>query len=495
MDDLITALIREDFELVKKLISQGFPLDKTTSAGQTALIFASFKNYSEIVKILIDAGAKINIVDNIGNSALIFASSKCHKDVVQLLISAGANLDIKNKYGYTALIFAIIKNCKDIVKLLIDANVNLGIFNMTGQTPLIIASLLGHSEIVKMLIDAGADLNEIDFHGKTALTYAREENKKIVVEMLFKAGAITAEMVDVKIGKGSFGSVYDGAHKCIGHKVPVKCRNERCITKKLDNYGNFKSEVERARKIEQLDFDGQYHFPIRGSCPPSMIYYEKGEKTLESILSNISKIKSYDGYHEMMIKILRLFDGLVFFNRHNFVHCDIKEDNIVESIDGKIKYIDFGLSQDMNKFIPDIIFQQPIYFRPPEIIYLSVNEYYKFDEKFIQAYVDKYISYFQNKPILAKSGIWSKLGETDKDMLKKYLINIGGKLPKDISDKIDVFSLGILLVKIIHVAKLISEKGIDILIKLCQNMTKFNRDQRYTAEEAREYYKKYLDEI
>ena len=61
--------------------------------------------------------------------------------------------------------------------------------------------------------------------------------------------------------------------------------------------------------------------------------------------------------------------------------------------------------------------------------------------------------------------------------------------------KIDVFSLGILLTNILDVAKLLEKTGIDNLTKLCEKMTKFNQDQRYTAEEAREHYEKYLEEI
>ena len=43
-EQLISASYKGDIEKVKKLISSGFPLDKTTSDGKTALIIASSEN-------------------------------------------------------------------------------------------------------------------------------------------------------------------------------------------------------------------------------------------------------------------------------------------------------------------------------------------------------------------------------------------------------------------------------------------------------------------
>lgn len=495
-EQLISASYKGDIEKVKKLIASGFPLDKTTSDGKTALIIASSENHPEIVKLLIDAKTKINTTDDNGNTALIIATSKCHRDVIKILIDAGADPDIRNDDGNTALIIAIKNDCKYVIELFIDAGANLNIRDVDGRTALIIAIILGQEANSKLLIHAGANLNIFDHNEKNALTYARQNNKKLF-QMLMKVGAGTIEM-SIPMGEGSFGSVYDGALKCEGKDIPDKCKKENCVTKKFRDDKEFESELKRVEKIEKVDSEGIYHFPIRGYCPPSvnrgMIYYEKGEKTLGKILSEIIKTKSHEIYREMMRKIVRLFDGLIFFNRTNFVHCDIKPDNIVEGADGKIKYIDFGLSQDMNKFVPDINLLTPKYFRPPEIIYFSVSEYYNFDD-FIQKYSRMYISQFKQISALKRSGIWPKFGEEEIEELKKYLINIGGNSPEKISKKIDVFSLGILLTNILDVAKLLEKTGIDTLTKICEKMTKFNQDQRYTAEEARGHYEKYLEEI
>ncbi len=54
------------------LIEANSDINKQDKAGWTALLYASYSNYSDIVNILIEAGANVNITDNYGDSALTF---------------------------------------------------------------------------------------------------------------------------------------------------------------------------------------------------------------------------------------------------------------------------------------------------------------------------------------------------------------------------------------------------------------------------------------
>ena len=51
---------------------------------------ASFEGHTEIAKILIENGADVNAKNNIGETALMWASEREYAEIVKLLKNAGA---------------------------------------------------------------------------------------------------------------------------------------------------------------------------------------------------------------------------------------------------------------------------------------------------------------------------------------------------------------------------------------------------------------------
>jgi ankyrin repeat protein len=84
---LCNAIIKGDFETVKKFIEYGSDVNQI-SDGMTPLMLAARYNRVEIVKILLNKGAKLNEKSERGYTALNYAEMSKAIDVVDLLKKA-----------------------------------------------------------------------------------------------------------------------------------------------------------------------------------------------------------------------------------------------------------------------------------------------------------------------------------------------------------------------------------------------------------------------
>jgi ankyrin repeat protein len=125
---LITASMHGDLNLIKELISQGADIH---AGNDYALRYASSRGYLEVVKYLIGKGADIHADDD---DALKSASYYGHLEVVKYLISKGADIPklmdipedvqeiaIKNDVGNIKNIKNLTDNLKKRYKHLLQA--------------------------------------------------------------------------------------------------------------------------------------------------------------------------------------------------------------------------------------------------------------------------------------------------------------------------------------------------------------------------------------
>ncbi|SFB24287.1 Ankyrin repeat-containing protein [Flavobacterium swingsii] len=81
---LCNAIIKGDFETVKKFIEYGADVNQT-SDGMTPLMLAARYNKVEIVKILLDKGARLDEKNERGYTALNYAEMSKSVDVLDFL--------------------------------------------------------------------------------------------------------------------------------------------------------------------------------------------------------------------------------------------------------------------------------------------------------------------------------------------------------------------------------------------------------------------------
>jgi ankyrin repeat protein len=83
---LISAVLRNNIDLVKLLLSEGAFVDPACcGSDRTPLILASYYGQLEIVKMLVNAGADVNYLAE-GEGALFCAASQGHIDIYEYLL-------------------------------------------------------------------------------------------------------------------------------------------------------------------------------------------------------------------------------------------------------------------------------------------------------------------------------------------------------------------------------------------------------------------------
>ncbi|ORY06790.1 Pkinase-domain-containing protein [Neocallimastix californiae] len=140
------------------------------------------------------------------------------------------------------------------------------------------------------------------------------------------------------LGKGSFGKVKLGIHKLTGQKVAIK------IVDKI-HAPIVAREIETWRHLIHPNIIQLYEV-ITSETKIYMIveYAEEGE-----LFDFISK---YGRIDEQSVTAKRLFKQLVeavyYCHQHNFVHRDLKLENVLLSNDFKIKLSDFGFTREFS---------------------------------------------------------------------------------------------------------------------------------------------------
>ncbi|MBI4747975.1 MAG: ankyrin repeat domain-containing protein [Acidobacteria bacterium] len=181
-----------DQKIVRLLLDAGADVNARTSDGDTVLIRSASYASREVIGALLNAGANVNLQNTTGDTALHSAAFNGRSDILQMLLGAGATVDTSDIGGYTALIWAASNNHGEAVRVLLKFGANMNAANNDGYTGLILATVHGYQETVKVLIEAGVDLNiQTKEKGYSALHIAALNGHEPVVETLLTAGADT----------------------------------------------------------------------------------------------------------------------------------------------------------------------------------------------------------------------------------------------------------------------------------------------------------------
>jgi len=139
-------------------------------------------------------------------------------------------------------------------------------------------------------------------------------------------------------GKGGFGRVFCARVKQTKHIVAIK-RLPACTEKEeLSNVSEIAC-LTRLRHPNIVDFKSAYKYNKETWIVTE--YMEGGT------LSQAIKVHALSEQH-MAYVTQQLLKGLSFMHSNGFVHRDLKSNNIMLSIAGNIKLIDFGLCADLS---------------------------------------------------------------------------------------------------------------------------------------------------
>jgi serine/threonine protein kinase len=364
------------------------------------------------------------------------------------------------------------------------------------------------------------------------------------------------------VGKGTYGCVYNPPMKCMGsgerepntisklmdYKEALKEVKEMSVIDNIDPDYEFHVELSKicdpGIPIQGVDYkvkDGE----IVNSCP--MIESVLKTKTMSGKLAelkekNLKLVKYEDGgtnlavfigdkigqltddsqrsdfFLKLFLSMENLFKGLVVMERHDFCHFDIKLENIVirEQSDSEklftLKYIDFGMSRNFDEIPSRNVFNNAYFAWPLELMLFKQELYNAVDtDATKQTMLDAFSRSFASK--VARQTIDTRTMDpytmtiNDANIFQKYIYDINGtpgvnksEMYHEMTSKIDVFSLGIVLLEswanILQVF-FYNREATDVLLdsfthreifdeihELILNMIRPYYGTRYTAEQA-----------
>jgi quinoprotein dehydrogenase-associated probable ABC transporter substrate-binding protein len=202
--ELEAALLANDPERVKLLLSAGADVNKRDSQGYTPLTSAARQRYTDVIKVLLDHNADVNLANADGMTPLLEAAMRDDVPSIKVLLAHGADKDAKGPGGFGALELSIEERKYEAAKALLDAgakiNVAAGDQRLTplmiaaaesapGEGSIFIPSSTRPIDIAKALIKGGADVNAKDKDGTTALMVAASHNNAPMVGLLLQSGA------------------------------------------------------------------------------------------------------------------------------------------------------------------------------------------------------------------------------------------------------------------------------------------------------------------
>ena len=141
------------------------------------------------------------------------------------------------------------------------------------------------------------------------------------------------------IGKGGMGEVYKAYEETLDRTVALKVLPPR-LAEDESFTSRFLREAKSAAKLEHPgicpiysagEVDGVYYIAMQ---------YVEGE-TLSGLLENIGSLP----IEQALLVTRRVADALAFAHERDFIHRDIKPDNIMIDGEGRVKVMDFGLAR------------------------------------------------------------------------------------------------------------------------------------------------------
>jgi serine/threonine protein kinase len=295
------------------------------------------------------------------------------------------------------------------------------------------------------------------------------------------------------IAEGSYGCTFHPQLKCKSHtqtnKVP-----QHALGKIFDSRRSFRAEEILQRLIKKIDPSQEFTVPYYGSCEvdvlarqprshtrsdnnihdctkvtdisnnlhdrmwPQMMFKYGGED-LDMVSENINN-KKYDKltFDKLICMLLPVCKGLVKLKYRGYSHMDIKPNNmLLDSVNNKILLIDFGLLDISKNVILDnsaLTFATMYY--PPEfiIVYLIREGYTDFDTL--------YSATMRNFQSFGADATLQNLEFAKYEENLKSFIRFAVKVPikklvadfvKIFSKKIDVYALGMSIIRIISTIK------------------------------------------
>jgi hypothetical protein len=190
---LRSAAAAGDVTAIRRLLSDGVPVDQADASRRTALLFAVDGGHTEAARVLIEAGASINTQAANMDTPWMLAGARGHAEILKLMLPRKPDLGLRNRFGGNALIPACERGHVEAVRVLLGSGIDLDHVNRLGWTCLLEIVILGndgarHQEVARLVLDAGANPNIADRDGVTPLAHARKRGFSAIAGLIAAKG-------------------------------------------------------------------------------------------------------------------------------------------------------------------------------------------------------------------------------------------------------------------------------------------------------------------
>jgi ankyrin repeat protein len=104
---VVTASLNQEWEVVRKLIDAGAPVESADETGLTPLMIAAKQGNLEMLRTLLDRQARVDFLDFNGRSALYYAITAGKLDAVSILLSFTPSIQPRSAAGRELLTAAL----------------------------------------------------------------------------------------------------------------------------------------------------------------------------------------------------------------------------------------------------------------------------------------------------------------------------------------------------------------------------------------------------
>ena len=272
------------------------------------------------------------------------------------------------------------------------------------------------------------------------------------------------------LGRGTAGCIFRPHLKC------VNVNNQKnSVGKVFNDEDDYTNELDMARIMQRIDTKNDFSIPIISSCdgihyyrhndevskckllnlnnPPSnykQIIYKYGGQSLEQVMSNGKRTGNITNFCKIFLAFKPILLGIQKFNNRapspNVAHLDIKPHNIM-LLRSKLYLIDYGLLSAHDEIYQTNrthILSSDYPWYPPEFkafVFKNAGDY----DKLFKRINDNFVNV---EPVVGKAIVTILKMTPKKDFEAFYNSKVPKKEYIDYANKIDVYSLGIVLLQL-----------------------------------------------
>lgn len=324
------------------------------------------------------------------------------------------------------------------------------------------------------------------------------------------------------LGEGSYGCVV---------KPPVDCKNIKKLKKNHENNlvgkifvkkETFDKEIKANKIAIQIDNTNNYLLTPNSFCTLNKRdlkktnrvklcefkhrefnkYYQLNMPYGGQTFKDYMKLNNLISINDLLSLSLNLFESIALLEDKKMCHQDIKPDNILVKPDGKAVLIDFTLMIPFENIYSEINrhrLRYSYYPYPPEYKiyeYIHFQKCYQYDycNYVLNTYINDNLSVFDNDKSLKLLFANTEILNILKPLINKMIIKDKNKKLENYinkyTNKIDVYSLGITIVKLLKYTDYdMKNKKINEFLR---NIIHPNFEKRYSAKQAIQHIKQLL---